>query len=373
LLAKAYPVKNVRIALAQTGKMSRRERDFPNHIVVYFVILLAFFARSSYDAILELLLQGVELVFGSISSIKQLNKSTLSRGRERLGWEPFALLFDSSKPIATEKTKGAWYSGFRLVILDGSTFDAADTPENARFFGYSAGSHGKGAFPKVQATFLTEAGTHLIFGAAFSDDGRQGETALAYRLVPKLKKGYLLLCDRLYPSFELLEAVRQRGTHVLWRVKKDFLLDQEKLLSDGSYLSKMYEYKGRHRKGSIVVRVVPYKIAGTSETYRLLTSLLDPKQAPAIELASLYHERWEIENTNDELKVHLKPPKVPLRSKKPELVLQELYGYVLAHSLVRRQMHEAALEGDEDPDQLSFTHTVEIIRSKLPAPGNFSP
>jgi hypothetical protein len=373
LLAKTYPVKNVRIALARTGKMSKRERDFPNHIVVYFVILLAFFARSSYDAILELLLQGVELVFGSIESVKQLNKSTLSRGRERLGWEPFAHLFDSCKPIATEKTRGAWYAGMRLVILDGTIFDAADTPENARFFGYSAGSHGKGAFPQVQATLLIEAGTHLIFGAAFSDDERQGEIALAHKLIPKLRKGCLLLCDRLYPSFGLLEAVTSRGTHVLWRVKSDFKLDQEKLLPDGSYLSRINEYRNRHRKGCLTVRVIPYRILGGSETYRLVTSLLDPEQSPAVELASLYHERWEIETTNAELKVHLKPPKVPLRSKSPQLVLQELYGYLLAHSLVRTQMHAAAIEVDEDPDQLSFTHSVEIIRSKLPTPGNFSP
>lgn len=352
--------------------MSVRERSFPNHVVVYFVILLAFFAKSSYDAVLEVLLQGIEMVFGS-ASVKGLNKSSVSRGRERLGWEPFAFLFDSCKPIATAATKGAWYAGLRLVVMDGTIFDAADTPENAKHFGYSSNNLGKGAFPQVQATFLVEAGTHVIFGAAISGEKRESETALAYELLPKLKKGQLLLCDRLYASYELFKAVSDRGTHILWRVKQDISLKEEKCLPDGSYLSRLYRYENRHRKESLPVRVIKYRIAGSPEIYRLITSLMDPSAAPADELSKLYHERWEVETTYDELKAHLKPPKVPLRSKSPSLVVQEIYAFLLAHYLVRNQMHEAALASGEDPDRLSFTHSVQVICMKLPEPGNFSP
>lgn len=374
VLAKTFPVADVRIALARTGRMSKRERDFPNHIVVYFIILLAFFARSSYDAVLELLLQGLELFLGSVSSVKLLNKSALSRGRERIGWEPLAYLFDSViKPVATEATKGSWYRNLRLVVMDGTTFDTADTPENAKYFGYSSGSEGKGAFPQAKAVFLSEAGTHVVFGAAISSEKQEGETTLAYRLVPKLRRGQLLLCDRLYPSHELWRAVRAKGAHTLWRVKKDFKLEPIKALSDDSYLARLYCYENRHRKESIVVRVIPYKLKGSDETYRLITSLLDCNEYPADELAALYHERWEIETTNDEIKVHLKPPKVPLRSKKPALVIQEIYGLLLAHYLVRENMHTASLVSGEDPDRLSFTHSVEVVRAKLPQPGNFSP
>ena len=118
------------------------------------------------------------------------------------------------------------------------------------------------------------------------------------------------------------------------------------------------------------MRVIEYRldgVAGAEPIYRLVTSILDPQQAPAQELAALYHERWEIETAFDELKTHLRGAKIVLRSKTPDLVRQEFYGLLMAHFAVRALMHEAALKAGEDPDRLSFLHAVRVVRRKLSA------
>jgi len=121
-------------------------------------------------------------------------------------------------------------------------------------------------------------------------------------------------------------------------------------------------------RGGVELRVVDYRlegVEGAEPIYRLVTTLLDPTQAPAAELAALYHERWEIETALDELKTHLRGAKIVLRSKTPDLVRQEFYGLMMAHFAIRELMHQAALKADEDPDRLSFIHAVRIIRRKL--------
>jgi len=159
-------------------------------------------------------------------------------------------------------------------------------------------------------------------------------------------------------------------------VHASVLLPRRKALPDGSYLSQIYpsEKDRRHKSRGVWVRVIEYTLEGVPDAeplYRLITTILDPDQAPADELAALYHERWEIENALDEFKTHLRGRQIVLRSKTPDLVRQEFYGLLLAHFAIRGLMHEAALVADEDPDRLSFTHTVNVVRRKLSARGGF--
>jgi IS4 transposase len=185
-----------------------------------------------------------------------------------------------------------------------------------------------------------------------------------------LDKEMLCLADRNFFSYSLWKQAQATEAQLVWRVKKNLILPCLKRFRDGSYLSKIYASAKdrRHDSNGIEVRVVEYTIRGVPDAepvYRLITTILDPKDAPAKELASLYHERWEIENAFDEFKTHLRGAKIVLRSKRPELVLQEFYGFMMAHFAIRGLMHEAALKADEDPDRLSYVHCVRVIRRKL--------
>jgi hypothetical protein len=182
----------------------------------------------------------------------------------------------------------------------------------------------------------------------------------------------LCLADRNFFGFALWEQAQATGADLLWRVKKNMRLACEKRFPDGSYLSRIFpsERDWRHKSNGIVVRVIDYRLEGVADAeplYRLVTTILDQEKAPAAELAALYHERWEIETALDELKTHLRGSKIVLRSKTPDLVRQEFYGLMMAHFAVRGLMHEAALKADEDPDRLSYTHAVRVVRRKLPA------
>ena len=198
-----------------------------------------------------------------------------------------------------------------------------------------------------------------------------GEITLAHRVLAALKEGMLCLADRNFFGFDLWKKACASGADLLWRVQKNLRLPCEKRLSDGSYLSTIYgsDKDRRHGANGIRVRVIEYTlegVAGAEPIYRLVTSILDPGQAPAQELAALYHERWEIETALDELKTHLRGSKIVLRSKTPDLVRQEFYGLMMTHFAIRGLMHEAALQEREDPDRLSFLHAVRVVRRKLP-------
>jgi hypothetical protein len=210
----------------------------------------------------------------------------------------------------------------------------------------------------------------VLFGTAMGPY-REGETTLAHRVVPTLRRGMLCLADRLFFGWALWTAAQATGADLLWRIKRNARLVAETRLPDGSYLSTLYpsERDRRHQTNGTRVRVIDYRLTGVKDAeplYRLVTTLLDPVAAPAEELAALYHERWEIETALDELKTHLRGAQVVLRSKTPDLVRQECYGLLLAHFALRGLMHEAAVKVDADPDRLSFLHAVRVIRRKLP-------
>lgn len=304
------------------------------------------------------------------ASVKVAGKSGISQARSRLGAEPVQALYEAVvAPIATEQTKGAWFRQWRLVSIDGSTLDVADTADNDKAFGRPGSSRGSSAFPKIRFVALLENGTHVLW-AARMDKYKTDELALAEEVVPALQKGMLCMADRLFPSYKLWQRTAQTGADLLWRVKKNVRLDSDQRLPDGSYLSRIYPNSAgrRRQRKAIVVRVIEYRldnVPNAEPLYRLATTILDYKLAPAKELAALYHERWEIETTLDELKTHLRGAQIVLRSKTPELVRQEFHGLLMAHYAIRGLMHEAALRADEDPDRLSFLHSVRVVQRRI--------
>ena len=370
VIARAFPPERVQQVLAETGKASERERDLPAQVMVYYAIALALYMGSSTREVLRCLLEGLRWLWGA-EAVKVAGKSGISQARSRLGEAPLRRLYEQVvQPIATRATKGAWYRQWRLVSLDGSCLDVGDTPENGAHFGTPGASRGQTAFPQLRFVALVENGTHVLFGAQL---GRyaDSEMTLAHGVLAALGPGMLCLADRYFFGYALWQRAAGTGADLLWRVKGNLRLPRETVLADGSYLSTVYpsEKNRRHRTGGVRVRVVEYRlegIAGAEPLYRLVTTILDAAITPAAELAALYHERWEIEGALAELKTQLRGARVVLRSKTPELVKQEVWGLLLAHFAVRGLMHEAALQAEEDPDQLSFSHAVRVVRRKLP-------
>lgn len=370
VIAKTFPLKRVRPVLAATGKASQRQRDLPAHVMVYYAIALALYMQSSYREVLRCLPEGVRWLMDPQAMLKVSGNSGISQARTRLGWEPLRQLHDELvKPIAVAGSKGAPYRAWRLVSLDGSTLDVADEKANERAFGRPGASRGESAYPQIRFVSLVENGTHVLFGTRMGAC-TAGENTLARDILGALHKGMLCLADRGFFGFEMWRRGLATGAQHLWRVEKSLRLPREKRLDDGSYPSRVYpsDKDRRHQSGGIIVRVIerrPDGVAGAEPIYRLITDIPDPQQAPARELAALYHERREIETAPDEPETHLRGTKIVLRSKTPDLVRQEFYGLLMARFAVRALMHEAALRADEDPDRLSFLHAVRVVRRKL--------
>ena len=374
VLAKTFPLQLIHELLAQTSKSSERQRDFPAHVVVYYVIAMALYMGVSCREVLRCLLEGIRWLMGPTAPIHVAGKSGISQARERLGSEVVELLHDRVVgPIAQKTrrrtTRGAWYRRWRLVSLDGSTLDVADTVENAKAFGRPKASRGQSAFPQLRFVSLVESGTHVLFGSRMANYDT-GEITLAKQVIGSIVPGMLCLADRNFFGYELWEQACATKADQLWRVKKNLNLACLKRFDDGSYLSKIYpsDKDRRHDSNGIIVRVIDYVLEGVSDAepiYRLVTNILDPDQAPAHELAALYCQRWEIETALDEFKTHLRGSRIVLRSKRPDLVRQEFFGFMMAHFAVRGVMHEAALRADEDPDRLSYVHAVRVIRRRL--------
>jgi hypothetical protein len=370
VIAKFFPFDKVRGVLEKTGRASVRERDLPAHVVVYYVIALALYMRSSYREVLRCLLEGVQWLLDPSGTVKVAGKSGISQARSRLGVEPLKALYEAVvAPIAESHTRGAWYRQWRIVSLDGSTLDVADTVENDEAFGRPGASRGASAFPKIRFVALLENGTHVLWNAHMADYATD-EITLARDVVPALRKGMLCLADRFFPSYTLWNAAAKTGADLLWRVRQNGRLEIDQQLPDGSYLSRIYASTKDRRKqrNATLVRAIEYRlkdVPGAEPIYRLITTILDPAAAPAKELAALYHERWEIETALDELKTHLRGAQIVLRSKTPELVEQEFYGLLMAHFAIRGLMHETALRAEEDPDRLSFLHSVRVVQRRM--------
>src|ERR1035441_601026 len=299
VITKTFPDSVIGSVLARTGKARVRQRDLPAQVVVYYVIALALYMQSSYREVLCCLLEGVQWLRDPSAGVRVAGKLGISQARMRLSWEPVQQLHDELvKPIAVRSTRGAWYRTWRLVSVDGSTFDVADEKVNEDAFSRPGASRGASAYPQIRFVSLVENGTHVLFGSQMG--GYQtGEITLAKAVLANLNKGMLCLADRNFFGFELWKLARGTGADLLWRMKKNMRMACEKPLPDGSYLSHVYpsERDWRHQTNGIALRVIDYRlegIDGAEPIYRLATTILDPDKAPAEELAALYHERWEI-------------------------------------------------------------------------------
>jgi hypothetical protein len=380
VLTRVFPPELVDRVVAETGRTQRRHRLLPARVVVYHVLGLALFSQASYEEVVRHLVEGLAWASGWARAWNVPTKAALSRARARLGPEPLRALFAAvAAPLATPTTRGAWYRGWRLMSLDGTCVDVADTPANEAAFGRPGSGRGTGvgAFPQVRLVGLGECGTHALVEVAVGPYATS-EQALARSVVGALRPGMLVLADRGFYGFGLWEQARTGGADLLWRARANHVLPVVERLADGSYRSTLHEIVGTHRRPEgIPVRVIEYALEDGRGTeagpYRLLTTILDAAAAPAQELAAAYTQRWELETVLDELKTHQRGPRLVLRSKLPAGVIQELYGYLCVHYAIRWLMHTVALEAETDPDRLSFTRTLRVARRTTASHPGFSP
>lgn len=374
LLARIIPLSTISAVLETENKQSQRERALPAPFLVYVVISLSLFMPYSLREVLRCVLEGLRALDGQVTIA---TKGAISRARTRLGWQTMAEVFRQVvHPFAARETPGGWYRQWRVMILDGTSLALQHTPENAAEFGLPNSKHGEGAFPLLRLVGLVEAGTRAIVAAAF-DGWTTHELTLAEELLPALQPGMLVLEDRGFVGYGWWKSVAATRADIVCRARKNMHFPCQKRLPDGSFLSVLRPTKSDPGE-PIPVRVIEYTLTGVPHAeacYCIITSILDPVIAPAPELAALYHERWEAETLFDEFKTHLRGgSRVLLRSKTPDLVRQEVYGLLLAHYCVRVVMWEAAQMSGADPDQISFLHTVRVLRRRLPqAARAFSP
>ena len=371
----AIPPEAIEQAVAETHVQERRTRSLPAHLVVSLVIAMSLWSSDSMRAVLKNLVDGLSEEWIRVGRYWKVPcKSAITQARQRLGSRAMSQLFHQLvRPMATSKTLGAFLNGLRVVVIDGTTFDVPDTDVNARVFGRPSTRSGTtAAFPKVRLVILIEAGTHLIFDALMCPY-RMGERVRALKLLRSVKPGMLLMWDRGLHSYAMVQATLAKGCDYLGRIPANVKFLVEEPCSDGSYLSWIYPAAKLRKQGSqpIQVRVIEYTIEhpdkqGEQLTYRLITSLLDIALFPSELLAREYHQRWEVENPIDELKIHLLGRKTPIRSGNPREVVQEVYGWLLGHWAVRLLMFQAATEANVAPLRLSFTGTLRVIRRAIP-------
>lgn len=373
VLTRTFPPALVDAVLAETGRAEQRSRLLPARLMVYYVMGLALFSDSSYEEVMRNLVEGLSWESGWARSWSVPSKSAIFQARARLGVEPLQVLFDRGcVPLATPATPGGFYRDWRLVAIDGTTLDVADTPANHEAFGRPGASRGSSAFPQVRLVGLAECGTHAVTGVAIGPYA-DSEQVLTRGLLGHLGPGMLCLADRGFAGFPLFEAAQATGADLLWRAKSNAVLPVLQRFDDGSFLSEIVATPDKRTRANVLtVRVIEYTIddpgrPGTAERYRLLTTILDPAAAPADELAALYAERWEFETALDELKTHQRGARVVLRSKTPDGVRQEVYGYLCTHYAIRALMSLAADDADVDPDRISFTRTLRAARRSVRA------
>ena len=371
-LETAIPSVAIERAISQTHSNEERKRALPSHLVVCLIIAMSLWSRVSMRTVLKNLVDGLSEAWVRVGQYWRVPcKSSITEARQRMGSQVMSRLFHIVvRPLATLQTPGAFLGGLRVMAVDGCVFDVPDTEANARVFGYPATRPGtQAAFPKVRLVLLIEAGTHLIVDALMCSY-RMGERVRVKKLLRSVVQGMLLMWDRGLHSYAMVKATLAQKCDYLGRVPKNVKFQVEKVLEDGSYLSWIAPDGKSKKKGGtkIMVRVIEYTIDTDSEPeiYRLITSLTDIALFPALLLTIEYHKRWEVENTIDELKVHLLGRKTPIRSLNPREVVQEVYGWLLGHWAVRSLMFQVAEHAQIAPLRLSFTGTLNVVRRAIP-------
>jgi len=376
VLTATFPPELVDEVLAATGRVQQRSRLLPARLVTYYVLALALFSSLGYEEVMRNLVEGLSWQSGWRQAWQIPSQPALTQARTRLGAEPLAQLFARAcVPLAPPGDAASFWRGLRVVAVDGTTFDVADTPDNDEAFGRPASGRGtgKGAYPKLRVVALAECGTHAVFAAALGSYNA-AESTLAEELVGRLDPGMLVLADRYFLSHPLFSAFTAAGAQLCWRAKSNAVLPVLTRHPDGSYASELVASDDKTTRQRVTpVRVIEYRIddpgrpQAEATTYRLVTTLLDPDAAPAAELAALYGQRWEFESALDELKTHQRGPGVVLRSKSAEGVRQEAWAYLCTHYAIRALMAGAARDRGVDPVRLSFTATLAAARRSVRA------
>ena len=377
LLTRVFPAGVVDEVIASAGRTEQRRRSLPARVVAYFAVGMALFSDGSYEDVFAQLTEGLSWSSRWRESWVAPSKSAIFQARARLGFEPVKrLFFRVARPLATVATRGAWLAGRRVVAIDGSCLDLADTAANAVFFGRRGMNKGeKAAFPQARLVGVAECGTHAMFDAAIGAYG-VSEVELAREVVARFTPGMLVLADRGFYGYGLWEQAAATGADLLWRMRSTQRLDPIEVFADGSYLAKVFDQVSKRAGPGIVVRVIDYTIddgRDPEKSFQLITTITDPAEANATDLALAYAQRWEIEATLDELKTHQRGPRAVLRSKSPDLVLQEIWGHLCCHYAIRTLMCEAAAHADTDPDRVSFVAALRITRRSIAHEGDFSP
>lgn len=377
VLTRTFPPELVDEVIAEAGRTEQRNRSLPARVMAYFAIGMALHSEGSYEDVLSLLTDGLAWAADE-EPVKLPSKSAIFQARSRLGAEPLQALFARvATPLAEPGAAGAWLAGRRLVAIDGTCLDVADTPENVGFFGRPGVNKGEqAAFPQARLVALAECGTHAVFDAVVGPCST-GENTLARALIERLEPGMLVLADRGFCGFPLWSKAIATGADLLWRASSVMKPRRVETLADGSWLAELRPSGNAGRRAEpLTVRVIDYRIDDgrpNDETYRLFTTLLDPDEAPAADLAFAYAQRWEIEQAFDELKTHQRGARTVLRSKSPVLVEQEIWGHLCCHYAIRTLMWEAADHAGVDPDRVSFVAALRIARRSISAARDFSP
>ena len=371
----AIPSTEIEVAILKTKAKEKRQRGLPSQMVVCLIIAMSLWSKDSMRDVLKNLIDGINEVWLKTGKYwKAPCKAAITKARQRLGPLVMRQLFDQLvRPMATTETVGAFLNGLRVVAIDGTCLDIPDSDENARVFGRPGSRPGtRAAFPKARLVILVETGTHLIFDALICPY-LMGERVRALRLLRSVTKEMLLMWDRGLHSYAMVSATVSKGCDYLGRIPSNVKFINETQLEDGSYLSFIYPPGKFRKKGfqPMQIRVIEYTIENLDDPkaeirYRLITSLLNTKKFPASLLAAEYHQRWEVENTIDEFKVHLGERKTHVRSQRPREVVQEIYGLLLGHWAVRSLICQTAHSAEISPLSLSFTGTLRVIRRAVP-------
>ena len=383
VLTRVFPPGLVDEVIAASGRTQRRHRSLPARVMAYFAIGMGLHSDGSYEDVLAALTDGLCWASGWQDEYPLPGKSAIFQARARLGFEPIAGLFARvAKPLAKPGSPGGFLAGRRLLAVDGTCLEVADTGANEEFFSRPGVSKGeRAAFPLARLVAVAECGSHAILHAAVGAYTQSETTLLAEQLLPQLGSGVLLLADRGFFSYALWRNLIGVGADLLWRVRTDTAGPKPEHiedLPDGSWLAHLRRTTpaAERRAAPMLVRVIDYCIQDgrdNAETYRLFTTVTNPQEATAEQLAAAYTQRWEIEQTFDELKTHQRGARTVLRSKSPDLVLQEIWGHLCCHYAIRALMTQAADHAGLDPDRVSFTATLRIIRSTIARQGAFSP
>jgi len=386
VLASSVPRDVVDEAIAETGRGARRAGGkLPPHVVVYLVMALALFAQDDYEEVVARLTETLR-GWGCWGDWEVPAKGAVTQARKRLGPEPMAQVFSRvAGPVADLDTAGAFLGPWRLMSVDGMEWDVPDTDRNRAVFGVRGDD--QAAFPKIRVVTVSECGSHApvlaVLGPAAGGKG-SGEQSLARKLYPRLEEDWLVIADRNFYNWKDWCTAAGTGAALLWRMKENARLPVLEMLPGGSCRSVLIAPRitgGKRdaliaaaRRGGALegdqaryVRVIEYDVPdregdGKDEILALVTTITDFRAATAQALAGAYHQRWEHETGNAQLKTCLRGPGRVLRSGSPDLIEQEIWGYLLTHYALSALICAAATSAGIDPDRVRFKRTLRVVR-----------